>query len=254
MTDLVVFYNVCDLPNSRALMLMQMSRFLRSELSKQAKLVYVMMNGDLTKFLDLAALLDKQPNVRMVHIDETCEKHEYPGLAFLKEYCDCTTSEQYIMYWHIKGVSHINNAGVQDWREYLEYWNIDCYKECVRLLDEGHDTCGTNWINQPFLGIDRAIRNWPHYSGNFWWARTSYIKRLDRLPLPSNYANGTRSRFTNYIVTDKNKYWRFDHEAWIGSGNPRAAEIHRSPGGNHDDQGNYPGWHYHHLYPESNYK
>lgn len=252
MTDISVFYNCCDLPGHRNLSLNQMIRFSQSELSTQAKNVYVMLNGNLTEFLDLARLLENNSNVRIVHTNPDATLMEWPGLMHLKHYCDAVATEEYVMYFHIKGVTHLANPGIQDWRKYLEYWNIDRWQDCVALLDQGHDTVGTNFINEPFLGADRLPRNWNHYSGNFWWARSSYIKRLQPLPHPHSYVAGTASQLTGYPI-DQNNYYRFDHEAWIASGNPNFAEIDRTLGGN-PSNGGYPGWHYHHTYPESNYK
>lgn len=252
MTDISVFYNCCDLPGHRNLSLNQMIRLTQSDLMTRARTVYVMLNGNLTEFLDLARLLENNQNVRIVHTHVTAGLMEWPGLDFVKRHCDAATAEEYVMYFHIKGVTHPHNAGIHDWRRYLEYWNIDCWQDCVALLDQGHDTVGTNFINEPFLGADQRPCNWNHYSGNFWWARSSYIKRLTPLPHPDTYIPGTTSPLTGYEI-DHNNYYRFDHEAWIASGQPNYAEIHRTPGANHSN-GGYPGWHYHHTYPESNYK
>ena len=254
MTDVSVFYNACDLPGSRDLMLEQMIRFCKSDLSQSAANVYIMMNGDLTKFLDLAQLLTNNTNVRMVHTATTSNLMEWPGLTFLKDFCDQQTAEHHVMYFHAKGVSRLNNPGIRDWRRYLEYWTIDRWKDSVAKLDQGFDTVGTNFINQPFLGADLKPRDWNHYSGNFWWARSSYIKQLEKLPHPDSYVPGTESKLTGYPI-DQNNHYRFDHEAWIASGRPKWYEIDRTPGGNHNNEiGSYPGWHYHYQYPESMYK
>ena len=251
MTDISVFYNCCDLRGHRNLSVSQMIRLCQSDLMTQAKNVYVMLNGDLTEFLDLATLLENNPNVRIVHTNPDASLMEWPGLTHLKNYCDAAADDEYVMYFHIKGVTHLTNTAIHDWRRYLEYWNIDRWQDCVAKLDQGFETVGTNFINEPFLGIDRQIRNWNHYSGNFWWARSSYIKRLKPLPHPNSYILGTPSELTGYSI-DKTNY-RFDHEAWIASGKPNFCEIDRTPGGNHSN-GGYPGWHYHHSYPESCHK
>jgi hypothetical protein len=211
------------------------------------------MNGSLMKFHDLAKLLEGRDKFRLVHTSDTASLMEWPGLDFLKKFCDQQEQEHHVLYWHLKGVSQLQHQGLHDWRKYLEYWTIDRWQDNVAKLDEGYDTSGTNWISEPFLGIDRVPRNWNHYSGNFWWARSSYIKNLKALPHPDSYVTGSTSELTGYPI-NSNNWYRFDHEAWIGSGRPKAAEIHRSPGGNHDMQGSYPGWHYHHRYSESNYK
>lgn len=252
MTDISVFYNCCDLPGHKDLSLQQLSRLTRSDLVDSAKAIYIMLNGDLVQFLEIAHLLENCPSVRIVHTNPDASLMEWPGLTHLKQFCDAMDEEQYVMYFHIKGVTRLNNSGIHDWRRYLEYWNIDRWRDCVAKLDEGFDTVGTNFISEPFVGADLQPRNWNHYSGNFWWARGSYIKKLKPLPHPNSYINGTLSELTGYPI-DRNNYYRFDHEAWIASGQPNYYEIDRTLGGNVSN-GGYPGWHYHHTYPESNYK
>lgn len=251
MTKLNIVYQCCDLPGSRDQSLEQIQRLLSSDLSKQAQ-IYLSLNGDLTKFLDLVLLVEPYSNIRVCHSSDRSDLMEWPALTLVKDIADAADEEQYMMYFHLKGITHRNHAGIHDWRRYMEYWTIDRWQDCVNMLDQGYDTCGTNYIYGSFLGVDLKTRNWPHYSGGFWWARTSYLKRLAKLPHPDDYEMGSVSPLTGYTI-DKNTY-RFDHEAWVASGQPRWAEIHRSPGGNHDNKGSYPGWHYHHTYPEQLYK
>jgi hypothetical protein len=56
-----------------------------------------------------------------------------------------------------------------------------------------YETSGCNYMEEPF----------PHYSGNFWWASTNYIRRLP-------------------IVSLNNKH---NPEWWILSGNPQKKVI-----------------------------
>jgi hypothetical protein len=247
MTKLNVVYQCCDLPGSEDLSSKQIKRLLDSDLSTVAT-VYLSLNGDLVKFLPIVKLVETRNNFRICHTSERSDLMEYPALNLLKDVSDLAQEEEYIMYFHLKGITHRNNPGIHDWRNYMEYWTIDRWKDCIDLLDSGYDTCGTNYIHGNFLGIDQKIRNWQHYSGGFWWAKTSYIKKLDRLMHPDDYVMGSVSKYTGYTI-DKNTY-RFDHEAWVASGKPKWSEIHSSPGG----MSGYPGWHYHHTYPEHLYR
>lgn len=247
MTKLNVVYQCCDLPGSQAQSLEQIHRLLNSDLVNNAN-IYLSLNGDITKFLDLALLVEPYPNIRLCHTAERSDLMEYPALMLVKDICEQATDEEYILYFHLKGITHKGHQGIHDWRKYMEYWHIDRWRDCIDRLDSGYDTCGTNYIHGPFLGVDLKTRDWQHYSGGFWWARSSYVKRLSRLPHPDNYVMGSVSAYTGYTI-DKNTY-RFDHEAWIASGKPKWTEISSSPGG----MSGYPGWHYHYTYPESNYK
>lgn len=251
MKPLHIFYHCCDLPGAMPIILEQMAGLERSGLANTAT-VYLCLTGDLTKYLDLALRFEGRDNIRLVHTTERTDLSEWPTLNHLKNVCEAATEEIYTLYFHLKGITHLHNKGIHDWRKYMEYWHIDRWRDCVTKLDEGHDVVGTNFINMPFLGVDLKTRDWNHFSGGFWWARSGYIKKLKKLPHPDEYVMGTVSPYTGYTI-DKST-WRFDHEAWSASGRPNYFEIHRSPGGNHDNKGSYPGWHYHHTYPESNYK
>ena len=90
---------------------------------------------------------------------------------------DCKQKNSKILYLHSKGVSRPGNQNVQAWIEYMEYFVIEKWKDCLNALDS-HDTCGVNLQPKPMK----------HYSGNFWWANSSYIQKLSRFnPELSSY-------------------------------------------------------------------
>jgi len=72
-----------------------------------------------------------------------------------------------VLYLHSKGVSHdLSNTLITNWVEHLTYFNIDKYSTCLDYL-KNHDVVGVNMSNQLML----------HYSGNFWWSKSSYISK-----------------------------------------------------------------------------
>jgi hypothetical protein len=78
-------------------------------------------------------------------------------------------------YWytHTKGLRWFNTVQesfVIDWIKLLIYWNIEQWELAVKSL-ENHDVYGCNYIIN-YQG------NPKHYSGNFWWATSKYIKTL----------------------------------------------------------------------------
>ena len=226
---LAVVYHMCDMPGHIELGKTQFTRLLNSGLVDVAT-IYLSLNGNLVNFLDVVSMAQNYPNVKIVHSSETHTLMEYPSLQLVKDLCDESVETQYVLYFHMKGVSRGNSVNMSDWRKFMEYWTIDQWKLCVTRLDEGYDTVGTNYINVAFLGIDQHPANWPHYSGNFWWASSEYIKTLEPLPHPSSYGNVKTSKYTGYQITGTD-YYRFDHEVWIGSKNPKWCEISSSPGG-----------------------
>lgn len=110
-------------------------------------------------------------------------------------------SEYKILYFHTKGVSNYNKK-TTDWRNMMNYFCIEEWRECVKLLDT-NDAVGCNLQDYDDNGISK-----PHFSGNFWWANAKYINTLDYSFLNSEN--------------------RFAREFWIGTGNGKLYEIHKS--------------------------
>ena len=97
---------------------------------------------------------------------------ELPTLKLIHEYSQKNPNVK-ILYLHTKGISYDTSnykyvTGL-DWINYMLYFLVGAsqYSNCLRLLDT-HDTVGCNFSQKPH----------PHYSGNFWWATTNYLKTL----------------------------------------------------------------------------
>jgi hypothetical protein len=67
---------------------------------------------------------------------------------------------------------------VDDWRKYMSYFVIDKWENRVKELEE-YDCTGVNF-SEKNNNIPR------HYSGNFWWSKSSHIKKnkdiMERYP------------------------------------------------------------------------
>jgi len=77
-----------------------------------------------------------------------------------------------VLYIHTKGVSRPKNIIVKKWLDYLCYFNVYQWKECVKLL-KNHDTAGVDLVKK---------KDWCpcHYSGNIWWSTSSYIHSIKK--------------------------------------------------------------------------
>ena len=102
----------------------------------------------------------------------TCDisLYEIPTINLLHKHAVETEDDDgfNVLYLHTKGVTR-TNVNVADWIKYLIYFNINKYKTCIDQLSD-HDAVGVNLMSAPAL----------HYSGNFWWARSKYLKNLNR--------------------------------------------------------------------------
>ena len=80
---------------------------------------------------------------------------------------DSSIEDFEVLYIHTKGVKKPGSTNVKDWVNYLIHFNIDRWSTSCDLLQE-YDCVGVNLVSEPK----------PHYSGNFWWSKSSYIRQL----------------------------------------------------------------------------
>ncbi len=122
---------------------------------------------------------------------------EFPTLLLLKDFAKNNINYN-ILYLHSKGVSTNENEikNVDSWRRYMLYFNITRYKDCLKFLKE-YDTCGVDLHSNPVL----------HYSGNFWWGTSNYIKNLPEFEyMPTIISNRHKAEFwICYNKTSKHK-------------------------------------------------
>jgi hypothetical protein len=88
-------------------------------------------------------------------------------------YEDAQKEDFNVLYIHTKGITrHSLHKSVYDWVNYLCYFNIYQFKKCIDFLED-YDTVGVNLVvNNPDVVT--------HYSGNFWWSKSSYIRKLEK--------------------------------------------------------------------------
>lgn len=109
--------------------------------------------------------LDKIKSHRIGNIHE----FEFPTLQLIEDAINQSDDNIKILYCNGLGVTN-DSEFKKSWRGYLTYFNINKHKECIEALDN-HDTCGVDWRTDPV----------PHYSGNFWWANSKYLKTLPKI-------------------------------------------------------------------------
>lgn len=124
---------------------------------------------------------------------------ELHTLAALHDYCG-THPHALVAYVHGKGSRGAPTEDATrflrqwDWRRLHLYFMLEAPQGCLAALAGGeYDACGVNKRARPRL----------HYSGNFWWARCDFIRRL---PNPFDFAVGS-----SWDV-------HFAPENWIGGG------------------------------------
>lgn len=122
--------------------------------------------------------------------------NEPDTLNYIKNRAENFENNKSILYMHTKGVTYdhpVLNKNVKAWVRYLDLYTIGHWKECIDALST-YDTAGTMYSPEPMK----------HYSGNFWWANSDYIKTLPTLD-KENIKPLERGEFWICSQTDKNK-------------------------------------------------
>lgn len=132
-------------------------------------------------------------------------KFEYPALEFIRD--KSRTEDCLIYYFHTKGISYYAGErtdrhfmtlrrNIDAWRHMMEYFLFYKWQVAVNALTEGYDTYGC-------YRLPPYPKTYYLYAGNFWWARSGYLRSLPPFP-------------EKRIATD-----RFIAEEWLYKGGPK---------------------------------
>jgi len=121
--------------------------------------------------IDIFKLFEKYPKIE-IYYDTILAPSEGPTLKLVKEYCD--KNDCNVLYFHSKGTFN-QKRSTNCWRRYMEYFNIYKWEKMVESLSRV-ELAGVEMKTQPYV----------HFSGNFWWATSDYIKKCE-MPDPKLY-------------------------------------------------------------------
>ena len=131
-------------------------------------------------------------------------------MSALQEHAN--SEEGLFLYFHSKGITapwRMREEKIYKpfvnyylWRKFLEWGCIEQWKTCVRVLEEGFSVSGVNLGMWPI----------PHYSGTFWWSKSSYIKTLPDIKENDWWIHLRETTPLNTWDSNRNK-----PEMWIGS-------------------------------------
>jgi hypothetical protein len=134
-------------------------------------------------------------------------KNHYEGTTLLKLYDECDSYDN-VGYIHSKGMTSLSKQ-VNRWRKVLEYGVIEKWNDNINALNKGYDVSGIFWSQASY-----------HFGGNFWWAKSSYIKTLPR-PVIEKWDK-------HNVPIGSDWSGRFRYEGWIGLKNPKANTVYQS--------------------------
>ena len=117
-------------------------------------------------------LFEIDSKVKTIVVSEEKYPNESITINTIKRFCDDLEDRANILYIHNKGVTKPNVLNVQEWVDYMEYFVIEQWEDCLMKLRMNSKLCVGTEAKHGFGGDQ-----W-HYSGGFWWAQSEHIKTL----------------------------------------------------------------------------
>lgn len=210
MKPIKLYYHIADLFGWQELVDEKISLMKNYGLWDKVDEIHLLLHYDQNSFKNWLLQFSHDKRIKISFFNESCRPlgESYSNRYIWKD-CWNTNQEFFLLRFHTKGLyqrtfPHWNVA--EKWNEYFDYFNLERWEDCVNALNQGYDVAGVNW--------------WPpsHFSGNIWWAKSSYIKNLPLLTAPHliNCKKQINASFSN----------RHDAELWIGLKNPKVKEFH----------------------------
>jgi GR25 family glycosyltransferase involved in LPS biosynthesis len=122
----------------------------------------------------------------IINYSDNIALYENPTINFIRNFSEINANS-YVLYLHTKGVRYNpNDTKENDWIDYMLYFLVEQSQLCISVLNNDYETVGCNYNRD----IDRTVDGWnmndphsypSHYSGNFWWANSNYLKTLPLL-------------------------------------------------------------------------
>lgn len=176
-----------------------LTRIKQSGLYDAANKIYLVFNGD-RKHLAFNLVSDKYV---IIDANPDISKCEFPTLDLICEHCK--EEDLNVLYLHTKGVTKPGYQQIIDWTNLLSHFNINKWEDRLKDLKE-NDCSGINFFGNP-NDINEHPSTWGygkaplHYSGNFWWSKSSHIRKLPNM--------------SNWLPDGNYLRWRVMAEMWI---------------------------------------
>lgn len=200
--EVAAFYHVAAMGNWKAVV-GEHFRLLRAAEIESVRVSYVGCSDGIdvvTKTAEEAGI-----QAKIFRHDPRLTVYETPAMKMIQAWARATPEAGSILYFHTKGVSAPNDPNKRKWRDLMNHEVLTNWRQVVRKLD-CFDVIGVNWRN---------CRPIAHFCGNFWWARTDWVRSL--APFDSYFENPL-------YPSDRDSGRRLGCEFWISSG-PRTPRV-----------------------------
>ena len=162
--EIIGYIHICQKGQWKRSLEMLLNCIKSSKLYQHTKVIRLGIVNDDGVIIDDDILKDDKFDI--VYVGRS-EEYERPTLLHMRKKSEEDSIYTKYFYLHTKGIKHFGNdtePQIIDWINLMLYWNIERWQLAIEKLRR-YGTYGCNDTGQ-------------HYSGNFWWARSSHIKKL----------------------------------------------------------------------------
>jgi hypothetical protein len=172
-----IYFHICTIGNWQEIVSKLFNKVRDTGLLDKIQRIFVTVLGsELNKVREIL----NHPKIFITFNSTYTHFYERKCLLRLREHAEY--EDFYALYIHSKGVTRPQTNEINDWINLLMYFLIDQHIECIKKL-ANYDTCGVdlNTAGAQFLKASASntnVNQSVHYSGNFWWANSTYLRRL----------------------------------------------------------------------------
>lgn len=203
-----IYYHVTNLPGFQDLAREQIGLMADSGLLERAQL-YINLHYSVEDYREFRQEWAQHPlgsRIHWVYAPAGPDEREHTTARLMHAHAQGSTQEYYALYVHQKGISYRGlerEFVTRDWQRFMDYWTIHEWRDCAEALGRPDvDVAGCNWRESPF----------PHYSGNQYWVRASFLRTCLPLKLPCEVGYRSQTEHVSPYTDD----YKFDVEAWVG--------------------------------------
>jgi hypothetical protein len=219
---IVIFYHTYLVGNFKLLIHEQLMKVFTSGLYDAADVIYIGITAHDDANIDwLLNLISGYSKIKpLVYEENYAEKSTLRYLAH-----EMSNTDAYVLYFMTKNV--LTNTKVdynqilknEMWRISMEYHVIDRWRDCVQHLEDGFDSVGINYVPYSHVG------NHQHFSGNFWWSKSSHINTLDHNYLYDENLLGAQNPLLAEFWIGSNPNWKYKNMFFCGEIAPYRKET-----------------------------
>jgi hypothetical protein len=170
MTHIYGIYFICCINNYLEIVKEQLSILNKGLLARTTKIIIFITMYNKDTCLELDELLNNFK--KFILVKSPNNLYEKYAINNYKNYIT-DAEDYYLYYFHTKGLKRSNHPLINvlsSRRQILNYYTLEMYNINIELLEK-YDA----------IGCSLSLYPKKHFSGNFWWSKSNYLKLLQNI-------------------------------------------------------------------------